>query len=249
MRLYAVIWWLGFATFTVTMFVWTVVLLPITIIDRRRRVFHVLTTCVWGWAVYALNPFWSLRVEGRSRIPWEGRALLVANHDSLADILVVAATFRPFKFVSKESVFKVPFLGWGMRLCGYIPLRRGDRASVMRMLDASRGWLRREVPVLMFPEGTRSPDGIVQPFKNGAFELARDTDSPVIPIVLAGTRDALPKHGLIAPLRSHVLVRVLDPVYPADFADVESLRNHVRSVVITEKARLTTELERERPVG
>jgi len=245
MRLYAVVWWLGFAGFTTLMFVWCVLLLPMVVIDRRRRVYHVLTTCFWGSAIYALNPFWSLRVEGRAKIPWDGRAVLVANHDSLADILVVAATFRPFKFVSKESVFKVPLMGWGMRFCGYVPLRRGDRASVLAMLAACRAWLEREVPILLFPEGTRSPDGIVQPFRDGAFDLAVSTNSPVIPVILAGTRDALPKHGLIAPLRSNVRVRVLDPIHPADFADVAALRNHVRSVVIAEKLRLTSELESE----
>ncbi len=238
MRLYATVWWVGFASFTALMFVWTLALLPTIVFDRRRRWFHVLTVSFWGWAVYALNPFWKLEVYGREKLPWDGRALYVANHDSLADILVVAATFRPFKFVSKASVFSVPILGWGMRINGFIPLRRGDRESVKRMFELCEGWLRREVPVVMFPEGTRSPDGTVQKFKNGAFDLAVKTSSPVYPIVLEGTRDALPKHGLIAPLRSHVVVKVLDPVHPDEFGgDMEALRDHVRSLIVAEKRR------------
>lgn len=239
MRLYATIWWLSFAIFTTIMFFAVVLALPTVLFDPRRRVLHVLTTCFWGWAVYAMNPFWSLRVEGREKVPWDGRAVLVANHDSLADILVVGSIFRPFKFVSKASVFKVPLMGWGMRANQYIPLVRGNGESVRRMMADCRSWLERDVPVLLFPEGTRSPDGLVQPFKNGAFQLSVETGSPIYPIVLAGTADALPKHGLIAPLRSHVRVKVLDPVDPAEFGNnAEALREHVRTVIVSEKAKL-----------
>lgn len=247
MRLYAAIWWICFAFFTFFMFVMVCVLtIPTLLFDRRARIIHVLTTCVWGWSVYAFNPFWSIRVEGRDKLPWNERGLFVANHDSLADILVMGALFRPYKFVSKESVFKVPALGWAMTLLGYVPLRRGDRESVLEMLERCRTWLERDVPIAMFPEGTRSPDGVVQKFKDGAFQLSVETGSPVYPIVLAGTRDALPKHGLIAPLRSHVRVKVLDPVHPDEFqGNVDALREHVRTVIVSEKARLTERLEAE----
>lgn len=247
MRLYAVIWWTCFAAFTVFAFLLVCVLIvPSMIFDRRHRIIHVLTTCFWGWSVYAFNPLWSIRVDGREKLPWDGRALFVANHDSLADILVMGALFRPYKFVSKASVFAVPAMGWAMTLLGYVPLRRGDRASVLEMLERCRLWLEKDVPIAMFPEGTRSPDGVVQKFKDGAFQLAIETDSPVFPIVLAGTRDALPKHGLIAPLRSHVRVKVLDPVHPDEFhGNLEALREHVRTVIVSEKARLTESLNAE----
>lgn len=248
MRLYATIWWSSFAVFTAFMFFMVVMILPTMIFDRRRRILHVVTTCFWGWAVYAFNPFWSLKVEGRNKLPFTERAVLVANHDSLADILVCGALFRPFKFVSKESVFKVPFLGWGMTLNEYIPLRRGDKESIRKMYERSLGWLEREVPVLLYPEGTRSPDGQVQQFKDGAFKLAIEAQAPIYPVVLAGTRDALPKHGLIAPLESHVRVKVLDPVYPEEFHNnLEALREHVRTVIIAEKARQTELLHKEHP--
>lgn len=248
MRLYAMFWWLSFAGFTCLMFVWTWFAFLTVLVDRRRRWFHLLTVCFWGWAVYAFNPFWSLKVEGREKLPMDGRAVLVPNHDSLADVLVCAALFRPFKFVSKKSVFEVPVLGWGMRMAGYIPLVRGDKASIKQMFQDCRDELAGGVPILMFPEGTRSEDGTVRPFKDGAFQLAVDTDSPVYPIILAGTRDALPKHGFVAPLESHVRVRVLDPVDPAEFGhNVARLREHVRTVIVSEKQRLTAELDAEHP--
>lgn len=238
MRLYAVIWWTSFATFTTLLFGALILVLPTAIFDRRRRIMHFLT-CVWGWSVYGLNPFWSLRVENRNLLPRKTGGVFVSNHDSLADILVLAAVFRPFKFVSKVSVFKVPVLGWAMTLNQYVPLKRGDKASVMAMFQQCRHWLKLGTSVLMFPEGTRSPDGNVQAFKDGAFQLACETDMPIYPIAVAGTRDALPKHGLIAPLESHVIVRALPPVYPADFDhDVARLRDHVRGLIVAEKTRL-----------
>lgn len=245
MRVYSLFWWTGFAIFTCAMFAVTLALSPLLLFDRRQRIFHVMTTCVWGWGVYKFNPFWSLRVEGRDKLPWDGRAVYIPNHDSLADILVLGALFRPFKFVSKASILSVPVLGWGMRLLRYITVVRGNRESVLRMFERCRETLDEGVPIVIFPEGTRSPDGGVLPFKPGAFQLAVETESPVYPIVLGGTRDALPKHGLIAPLRSEVRVRVLDPVDPAPFGDDhEALSSHVRTIIMREKTKLLQEMGR-----
>lgn len=248
MKLYAIVWWVTFAVFTCLMFVWTWFAFLTVLVDKRRRWFHLLTISFWGWAVYAFNPFWSLRVEGREKIPMDGRAVLVPNHDSLADVLVCSALFRPFKFVSKASVFRVPVLGWGMRMAAYIPLVRGSKESILEMLQMCRDTLNSEHPILIFPEGTRSEDGAVRPFKDGAFQLAIETDSPIYPIILAGTRNALPKHGFVAPLESHVRMRVLDPVYPHEFGhNLDRLRDHVRTVIVSEKQRLMAQVAEEHP--
>lgn len=243
LRAYSVVWWLCFAFFTVILFTWSVILLPTLLFDRRGAYLHVATVCVWGWSVFGLNPFWSIKVEGREKLPKNSRGLFVANHESSADILAMGALFRPFKFVSKKSNFSIPVLGWAMRLNGHIELQRGARDSILRMLDDCRKHLENESPIVMFPEGTRSPDGFIQQFKTGAFQLAMETDSPVYPVVLAGTRDTLPKHGLICPLRAHVRIKVLDPVFPADFENIETLTYHVRTMMVAEKAKLNDVLD------
>lgn len=247
MWLYAAVWWVSFATFTSLMWVWTCLAYVTVLFDRRARWFHLLSVCVWGWGTYALNPFWSFRVEGREKLPWDGRAILTPNHDGAADIPICAALFRPFRFVSKRAVFRAPVLGWAMRMAKYIPLRRGDRESVLEMLQACRDSLHDEVPVLLFPEGTRSTDGNVRPFKDGPFQLAVETNSPVFPIILAGTRDISVAHrGLIPPFRIKVRVKVLDPVYPHEFDhDMARLRDHVRTVIVAEKGRLNARLRSE----
>ena len=205
--------------------------------DPDGRALH-LYSCFWARHYFYVNPLWSLRVRGREHLPWRGPAVLVANHESLGDILVLFGLYRPFKWVSKAENFKLPFLGWNMRLNRYVPLVRGDRESVQRMLAQCEMWLARGVPILMFPEGTRSPDGQVKAFKDGAFSLAAKLGCPVIPLVLTGTGRTLPKHGLVMGARARCQLQVLPPVDPRAFADVPALREHVRSLIIDEKARL-----------
>jgi 1-acyl-sn-glycerol-3-phosphate acyltransferase len=129
-----------------------------------------------------------------------------------------------------------------MYLNRYVRLVRGDKESIAKMMAASERWLERGVPVLLFPEGTRSPDNDFLPFKDGAFRLALAKGCPLLPIVLTGTGDTLPKHGLLVNFRAHCRVRVLAPVDPRDFPDAATMRDHVRDLMIAEKARLDAEV-------
>lgn len=195
--------------------------------DRRKVVLHLYSSA-WASFYVVVNPLWKLRVTGREHLPWRGGAVLVANHASLIDILVLFGLLRPYKWVSKAENFKLPFVGWNMRLNDYVPIVRGDRNSVLAMLAHCSEHLRRGSPVLFFPEGTRTRDGELLPFKDGAFALAVEHGVPVIPIAVHGTGRALPKHGMV--LEEHVDARidVLEPVDPAAFADAAALRDEVR---------------------
>jgi 1-acyl-sn-glycerol-3-phosphate acyltransferase len=207
-----------------------VVFLATALVDRRRVALH-LYSCAWATFYVVVNPLWRVRVSGREKLPWRGAAVLVANHLSTLDILVVYALFRPFKWVSKAELFRVPVLGWNMRLNDYVPVRRGDRESIREMMDHCRAHLARGVPVLLFPEGTRSKDGRLQAFKDGAFKLAVEARVPVIPVAITGTSDALPKHGLVLRQRMRARVEVLDPIDPAAFGSVDALREAARAAL------------------
>jgi 1-acyl-sn-glycerol-3-phosphate acyltransferase len=198
--------------------------------DRRRVALHLYSSAWAAFYVY-LCPLWRLRVRHRDRLPWRGPAVLVANHASLVDILVLFALFRPFKFVSKQEIFRVPVIGWNMRLNGYVPLVRGSGGSVRRMMELCDAHLAAGSPLMIFPEGRRTSDGALQPFKNGAFDLAVRHAVPVYPIVVHGTRRALPREGFV--LREHVRARVevLPPLYPADFPDADALRDAAREAI------------------
>lgn len=239
---YASAWWATFGLVCAVMFIGATVCFALTVpFDRRRLVQH-LYSCFWAQIMFYINPMWRLDIEGRSKLPWRGPAVLVSNHESLGDILVVFGLYRPFKWVSKAEVFKAPFLGWNMRYNGYVPLVRGEKASIVEMNQRCHDWLRAGVPIMMFPEGTRSPDAEVKPFKDGAFRMAIEANCPLYPIVLTGTADTLPKHGLLVSPRAHCRVRVLDPIDPAGFAgDVAGFRDHVRELIIAEKAKMMAE--------
>lgn len=198
--------------------------------DRRKVALHLFSS---AWAVFyvRLNPLWRLRTIGRERLPWNGAAVLVANHASLIDILVLFDLFRPYKWVSKSEIFKVPVIGWNMRLNGYVPLVRGRGESVRRMMARCDELLEQGSPVLLFPEGRRTDDGTLQAFKNGAFELAVRHGVPVFPIAVHGTGSALPKHGLVLREQVRARVEVLEPLDPADHADLGALRDAARDVI------------------
>jgi 1-acyl-sn-glycerol-3-phosphate acyltransferase len=239
--------WTFFALSCIPLFAGAVVVWLITFpFDRNGRVLH-LYSCFWAQVYFYLNPVWRLRVEGRQRLPWHGAAVLVSNHASLADILVLFGLYRPFKWVSKASNFRLPFIGWNMSLNRYVPLVRGDPDSIGKMMAASEAWLDKGVPVLMFPEGTRSPDGQLKAFKDGAFRLSIAKGCLLYPIVLSGTADVLPKHGLVLRQRANCRARVLEPVDPKPFGtDVAAFRENVRGRMLSAKAALDEELAEER---
>ncbi|MFI7542179.1 lysophospholipid acyltransferase family protein [Actinoplanes sp. NPDC049599] len=198
--------------------------------DRRRVALHLYSSAWAGFYVY-VNPLWRLRVRGRDRLPWHGAAVLVANHASLIDILVLFTLFRPFKWVSKQEIFRVPVIGWNMRLNGYVPVVRGSGPSVRRMMESCHRLLDAGSPLMMFPEGRRTADGTLQPFKDGAFDLAVRHGVPVFPIAVHGTGRALPREGLVLREQISARVEVLPPLAPADFPDAYALRDAARAAI------------------
>jgi 1-acyl-sn-glycerol-3-phosphate acyltransferase len=236
-RLLSAAFWL-FITFTsvaifpVAALIWLVTL-PF---DRKQKVLH-LFTCAWGAFYPWVNPMWSVRVLGREHIEKDVPYVMVANHLSLLDPLVLFRLFRHFKWVSKIENFRVPCIGWNMWLNRYIPLVRGDHRSIAEMMEACRRTLRAGNPIMMFPEGTRSRDGKLRPFKHGAFSLARELAVPILPIVVEGTGGALPKAGLVLPPGKHAItIRVLPPIPPKSFEGLttEQITERVRNVFLHE---------------
>jgi 1-acyl-sn-glycerol-3-phosphate acyltransferase len=228
---FSALYWAFFALTLPISFALAVLIFLVTApFDRRRVVLH-LFTCAWAFFYVQANPLWRCRIRGRERLPWNGPAVIVANHLSLIDILVIHGLYRPFKWVSKASNFRIPFLGWNMKLNGYVPVTRGAADSVRRMMARCRELLAQGSPVLLFPEGTRSAIGELQPFKDGAFQLARAAGVPVIPVAVSGTYETLPKHGIVLRKRMRAVVEVLEPIDPAAHPTVAALRDAARAAI------------------
>ncbi len=203
--------------------------------DRKLTLLHRFT-CFWASLYSWLNPAWRVRIEGREKIRPGVAYVMVANHQSLLDIFVLFRLFAHFKWVSKIEIFRIPCVGWNMRLNRYVQLRRGDPESIAEMMCACERTLAGGSSVMMFPEGTRSASGRLQAFKHGAFSLALKTGAPLLPIVVEGTAHALPKRGLVLRGRHAIRIRVLDEIPYASFADtpVEALVQRVRDVFALE---------------
>jgi 1-acyl-sn-glycerol-3-phosphate acyltransferase len=200
--------------------------------DRRKVLLHKFT-CFWASLYSWLNPAWPVTIEGREKIRRDEAYVMVANHLSLLDILVLFRLFSHFKWVSKIENFRVPFVGWNMSLNRYIKLKRGDRASVIEMMKACGRALDEGNSIMMFPEGTRSPTGQLRAFKPGAFELALKNKRPILPIVIQGTADALPKRGFVLRGRHPIRITILDEIPATAFegASAEQISEQTRDLI------------------
>ncbi len=201
------------AFFLVALGIWAVTV-PF---DRRLALLH-LFTCFWASFYLWTMPAWSVRTRGRHLIDRRKAYVVFSNHQSQVDILVAFRLFFHFKWVSKEEVFRIPLIGWNMALNRYIRLKRGDRRSIEQMLARAEAALGKGSSVFFFPEGTRSRAGDLLPFKPGAFVLAHRARVPLLPIVITGTRDALPKHSLTVAGRHRIRVEVLEEIPYERFA-------------------------------
>lgn len=235
-RLGSTVFWLflvvsSLLLFPVALLIWAATVL----FDKRLVVLHQFT-CFWASLYSWLNPVWRVHVEGREKIDPKVAYVMVANHQSLLDILVLFRLFVHFKWVSKIENFRVICIGWNMSLNRYIKLRRGDKESVEQMMVACEQTLREGSSIMMFPEGTRSADGHLKAFKHGAFTLAQRVGVPILPIVVEGTAAALPKRGFVLQGRHAIRIRVLDAIPYARVASlsVDALTEHVRSIIAAE---------------
>jgi 1-acyl-sn-glycerol-3-phosphate acyltransferase len=162
--------------------------------DRTRRIpgrFFRLTAVLAA----RLSPMWRFRTLGIIPKPMNGRTVVVSNHMSHLDSFLISFLPWEMKWLAKSSLFKIPFIGWGMGWAGDISVVRGTGSSINNAMEKCAEYLKMGMPVCIFPEGTRSTEAGMLPFKDGAFRLAIETGSDVLPIAVAGTRRALPKHS------------------------------------------------------
>src|SRR3954467_2555440 len=185
-----------------------------------------------GSTTARLNPLWRFRYSGK--IPENPRRpyVVVSNHESFADILLISYLPWEMKWLSKAELFRIPVMGWMMRLAGDIPVKRGFGPSAAEAMERCRQVLDRRVSVMIFPEGTRSRTRELLPFKDGAFRLAIEAGVPILPIAIAGTRRAMAK-GTFQFRRATAECRVLEPIPTAGLtaADIGSLKARARQVI------------------
>jgi 1-acyl-sn-glycerol-3-phosphate acyltransferase len=184
-----------------------------------------------------LNPLWSFRTSGLEVTDPRRPYVVVANHESFADMLLISHLKWEMKWLAKEDWFKYPLVGWLMHMAGDIKIIRGNKQSIVTAMKGCHDRLEKKVSVMLFPEGTRTRDGELGEFKDGAFRLAIENGCPILPMVVAGTREAMTPGDWRWNVTS-AEVRVLAPVETTGLtkADVGELRDRVRAIIADELA-------------
>jgi 1-acyl-sn-glycerol-3-phosphate acyltransferase len=200
-------------------------------VDKQKRlvgrVFHSSAVVAGN-----LTPFWTFRIEGAGTIDPRKPYVFVANHSSFTDVFLVVRLPWEMKWLSKKSIFSIPLLGWQMRIAGDVPIVRGDRESAREAMGKMRRILEGGVSVILFPEGTRSPDGALGDFRDGAFRLAIEAGVPVVPLAISGAARSLPKRSRVFH-PSTATLSVLPPVQTAGLTveDARALGARVRDQI------------------
>jgi 1-acyl-sn-glycerol-3-phosphate acyltransferase len=238
--------WVPFTALTVYYGLVSLLLGPLTR-ERRASLWAMRAWCRAGLRFLRI----SADVTGLENVP-TGGFVYVSNHQSLLDTLLLGA-FLPgdYKWAVKSSLLNIPFLGWHLRLSGHVEVDRGgDRKTVVSTLDRFVEVLRRGKPLVVFPEGTRSPDGRVRAFKKGVFHSAVRAGVPVVPVALYGTGAAMAK-GASNIVEQHVSgagarrvsLRVGEPVQArsegSEWERTAELRDRARAAVLASYRALT----------
>lgn len=178
------------------------------------------------------NPLWDFRIYGPLPPYRPRRTVVVSNHCSQTDPFLISHLPWEMKWLGKASLFRVPILGWAMFMAGDIPVVRGDRVSAKAAMARCRRYLMRDVPVMIFPEGTRAIGDEMGPFKDGAFQLAIETGADILPLAVAGTAAAMPKHDWrFGQARAYVAVGAPIATTGLTLDDLPALREHVRAEI------------------
>jgi 1-acyl-sn-glycerol-3-phosphate acyltransferase len=161
-----------------------------SLFDRQGRWQHACAR-VWSWLILTTSGV-QVRVEGLENVKPQQSTIYCVNHQSAMDIPILFVHLPvQFRFVAKRSLFNIPFMGWHLRRSGHIPVERGRPREARKSLEQAAQNIREGKSVVLFPEGSRSRDGQMKPFKSGSFYLAILAGVPVVPITLNGTRRVL----------------------------------------------------------
>ena len=218
------------AVTSVTMAAFFLLSLPVMLVTRSgdfpmwlaRRAWAPL--CLWVTGCQRL-------VERLPELP-DGPVIFASNHESALDILVLIEKLpRTVRFIAKRELFLIPVFGWYLRLGGHISVDRRNTPRAVQSLRAAAAVVRAGTSLIVFPEGTRSRDRRIQPFKKGPFALALEAGVPVVPVAVSGSAAATPR-GLVAVWPGTIRMAAGEPIDPARYPDRLDLLEVVRQRII-----------------
>jgi 1-acyl-sn-glycerol-3-phosphate acyltransferase len=230
--------WMWFAN-ALLILIWVPLLGLIRVFDRDPVHYR---TGYWfrrlGAIMTKTDPAWIPQHYGETvtdpRLPY----LVVGNHQSNADVALISTLPWDMKWVAKAEMFKWPMVGWMMRMAGDIPIDRENRRSGAEAILKAKWYLENKCSVMFFPEGTRSCDGRLGEFKDGVFRLAIKTQTPILPLVLDGSYNCLPKNNWKFGEVKDIKLKVLPPIETKGLksSDAVFLKERVRDMILDQLA-------------
>jgi 1-acyl-sn-glycerol-3-phosphate acyltransferase len=199
--------------------------------DRKGRVVHRYAR-LWGRAALLANRV-KVRVDGMEHVKREGPYIFMSNHQGYYDVFALLAHLPfQFKWLVKKELFSVPILGWTMAAAGYINIDREGTRKTVEALGKAAQKIREGMSVVVFPEGSRSPDGSIQPFKKGGFNLAIKSKVPIVPVAIMGSRAIMPK-GKLTATSGEIRIRMDHPIETQNYSlkDRKPLMEKVRQTI------------------
>jgi 1-acyl-sn-glycerol-3-phosphate acyltransferase len=218
--------WVGFATLVAGILV-----IVLSFFVRSGNPLHKIAR-FWGRSILMVSRI-MVSVKGLSNIDSSAPYIYMPNHQSNFDIPVLLGHLTvQFRWLAKVELFKIPIFGRAMRKAGYISIDRYNRQSAIKSLNVAANKIKSGVSVLIFPEGTRSRDGKIRPFKKGGFVLAIDSGVPIVPVVITGTRSIMTK-GKFRVNAGHVNMVIHKPIDTSAYTreTKEALMESVRRVI------------------
>ena len=224
-----------------TIFIWSCIVIDTLVLgslvmitylfDRSGRTGHGVAR-LWAKVIVWASGV-KVKFEGLEHVRGEGPYLFMSNHQGAYDIFALEGHLPfHFKWLAKKELFYIPVLGWAMAAAGYISIdREGTRKTVEAMNEAARK-IQEGMSVVVFPEGSRSPDGSIQPFKKGGFTLAIKSKVPIIPMSITGSREIMPK-GKFAASPGEIRIRIDHPIETQNYSlkDRKFLMEKVRQTI------------------
>ncbi len=201
-------------TVLATLFIGTIVIMA-AFFSKTGNIPHLLAR-TWAKTIIWISGA-KVTVKGASNLRPGTSYIYMANHQSNFDIPILLGRLPvQFRWLAKAELFKIPIFSHAMKGCGYISIDRSNRKSAFQSLDLAAKTIREGTSVMVFPEGTRSIDGKIKPFKKGGFVLAVDAGVPVVPIVISGTWSIMPKDSLLIRPQP-VVMEILKPIPTSDY--------------------------------
>lgn len=196
-------------------------------IDRKGKITHYLSKLFGGGILFIAGV--KVTVEGKELLNKNENYIFISNHQSFFDIpILMKAIPNNVRFIYKDSLTKIPILGWGMYLGGYIPINRENVRDAMKSLKKAAEKIANGISVTIFPEGTRSEDGKLGEFKRGMFVMADEAKVPLVPTTILGSINILPRNKF--QIKSGTVKVIFDK--PVEYKKDKNFLDEIRNVIL-----------------